>query len=159
MIAVRITDTRDFTRKLLAQDLFDTFLFSEGSVTTFTTFSIDGTWHPDYFEQQGADALTWGLIRPVFFDIIKGKHTPISFRIVLRLSEENVKSLIASSGISMDPAQIAGLFLNINYQNQTVTCTTGTSLRIFTLDKTLDNVWDDMVLRFLRSRQIQAEIL
>ncbi|MBQ4176203.1 MAG: hypothetical protein II640_01920, partial [Lachnospiraceae bacterium] len=57
MLAVRITDTRDFMKKLLTQDLFDTFLLSEASVTTFTTFSIDGTWHPDYFEKPPSDAV------------------------------------------------------------------------------------------------------
>ena len=159
MLAVRIADTRDFMKKLLTQDLFDTFLFSEGSVTTFTTFTIDGTWHPDYFEDQKVDALTWGLMRPVFFGLIKGKHIPVSFRIVLRLSDSNTESLLASSGLSMDASQIAGLFLNLNYQNNTVTCTTGTSLKIFTLDKTLDRVWDDMVMKFFSSRKIQAEIL
>ena len=46
MIALRITNTKDFMAKLLTQETFDTFLFSEGSVTTFTTFSIDGSWHP-----------------------------------------------------------------------------------------------------------------
>ena len=170
MLAVRITDTRDFMKKLLTQDLFDTFLFSEAVITTFTTFTIDGTWHPDYFEEQGTDAdpssyssipkaLTWKLIRPVLFDMIKGRHTPVSFRIVLRLSDYNVESLLTSASVSIDASQVAGLFLNLNYQNNTVTCTTGTSLRIFTLDKTLDNVWDEMALRFFRSRQIAYETL
>ena len=52
MIALRITNTKDFMAKLLTQETFDTFLFSEGSVTTFTTFSIDGSWHPDFFGEQ-----------------------------------------------------------------------------------------------------------
>lgn len=169
MLAVRITDTRDFMKKLLTQDLFDTFLFSEAVITTFTTFTIDGTWHPDYYEEQGTDAdssdssipkaLTWKLIRPVLFDMIKGRHTPVSFRIVLRLADYNVESLLTSASVSIDASQVAGLFLNLNYQNNTVTCTTGTSLRIFTLDKTLDSVWDEMALRFFRSRQIAYETL
>ena len=169
MLAVRITDTRDFMKKLLTQDLFDTFLFSEAVITTFTTFTIDGTWHPDYYEEQGTDAdssassipkaLTWKLIRPVLFDMIKGRHTPVSFRIVLRLADYNVESLLTSASVPMDASQVAGLFLNLNYQNNTVTCTTGTSLLVFTLDKTLDGVWDEMVLRFFRSRQIDYENL
>ena len=169
MLAVRITDTRDFMKKLLTQDLFDTFLFSEAVITTFTTFTIDGTWHPDYYEEQQADAdpssdgmpkaFTWKLIRPVLFDMIKGRHTPVSFRIVLRLADYNVESLLTSASVSIDASQVAGLFLNLNYQNNTVTCTTGTSLRIFTLDKTLDSVWDEMALRFFRSRQIAYETL
>ena len=170
MLAVRITDTRDFMKKLLTQDLFDTFLLSEASVTTFTTFSIDGTWHPDYFEEPLSDAvpssdgdvpktLTWKLVRPLVFDMIKGRHTPVAFRIVLRLADYNVESLLASSGVSVEASQVAGLFLNLNFQKNIVTCTTGTSLRIFTLDKTLDSVWDEMALRFFRSRQIPYENL
>ena len=173
MLAVKITDTRGFMKHLLAGDLFDPFLFSEGTVTTFTTFSIDGTWHPDYYTAQddGTDAavtasdptipaaLTWKLVRPILFDIIKGRHTPISFRIVLRLADYNVEKLLASGAPSIEASQVAGLFLNLNYQGSTVTCTTGTSLRVFTMDKTLDRVWDEMVLRFFRSRQIPYEEL
>lgn len=170
MLAVKITDTRDFMKKLLASDLFDTFLFSEGSVTTFTTFTIDGTWHPDYFEAPDTDkerqdnpavpeALTWKVIRPALFDLIKGRHTPVSFRIVLRLADYNTERLLKAGAPSVDPSQVAGLFMNLNYQGNAVTCTTGTSLRFFSLDKTLDNVWDDMVLRFFKSRRISVEIL
>ena len=172
MIALKITDTRDFMKRLLASEQFDTFLFSEGTVTTFTTFTVDGTWHPDYYEDQDPDAessssveslvpkaLTWKLLRPVFFDIIKGKHTPVSFRIILRLAEYNVENMLSSSALSIDASQVAGLFLNLSYHGNAVTCTTGTSLRCFTMDKTLDNTWDDMVLRFFRSRQISFETM
>ncbi len=169
MQAVKITDTREFMKQLLAGDVFDTFLFSEAALTTFTTFTIDGSWHPDYYQSEedpenaGADpvpeTLTWKLMRPVLFDIIKGRHTPISFRIVLRLADYNVNSLLRSDAPMVDPSSVAGLFLNISYQGDEVTCTTGTSLKIFTMDKTLDHVWDDMVLRFFRSRQIGYETL
>ena len=64
MIALKIPDTRDFMKKLLIAEDFDTFLVSEASVTTFTTFRVDGTWHPDFFETDAPAALTWKLVRP-----------------------------------------------------------------------------------------------
>ena len=168
MLALKITDTRSFKTKLLAQDTFDTFLFSEGSVTTFTTFAIDGTWHPDYFgenEQPEPDSgmngafrakqpLTWRMVRPVIYDIIKGRHTPINMRIILKLADYNVEHLLANAGLSLSKEQVDGLFLNLNYGKETVTATTGTSMKVFTLDRSLDRVWDDMVRRFLETRGI-----
>ena len=169
MIALRITNTKDFMAKLLTQETFDTFLFSEGSVTTFTTFSIDGSWHPDFFgEQQEAgeqnpsqnpyqrqhqsQQLTWRLLRPVVYDLIKGRHTPIQMRIVLKLADYNVEKLLKSSDLSIGKEQVDGLFLNLTYAKDEVTAITGTSLKIFTLDKSLDRVWDDMVRLFFQMR-------
>lgn len=156
MLALRIADTKDFMTKLLAGDTFDTFLFSEGSVTTFTTFTIDGTWHPEFFGRE-EHTLTWSLVRPIVFDMIKGKHTPIQLRIVLKLAEHNVESLLARSALSVTREQVHGLFLNITYTKEEVTITTGTSLRIFTLDKSVDHVWDDMIRRFLDTRGIRTK--
>ncbi len=156
MIALKITGTKNFMKKFLAGDTFDTFLFSEGTVTTFTTFSIDGTWHPEYFGEE-EHTLTWKLIRPVIFDMIKGHHTPIHMRIVLKLADYNVESLLKNAGLSITKEQVDGLFLNLTFAKDEVTATTGTSLRIFTMDKTLDRVWDDMVRKFFSSRQIEVE--
>lgn len=156
MLALKITDTKAFMTKLLAGDTFDTFLFSEGSVTTFTTFLIDGTWHPEYFGE-GDQVMTWRMIRPVLYNIIKGKHTPIHMRIVLKLADYNVEKLLKSSGLSLTKEQIDGLFLNLTYAKDEASITTGTSLRIFTLDKSLDRVWDDMVSRFLQAKGIETK--
>ncbi len=156
MIALKISDTKGFMKKFLAGDTFDTFLFSEGSITTFTTFSIDGTWHPEYFQEE-EHTMTWKLIRPIIFDMIKGHHTPIHMRIVLRLADYNVESLLKGADAAVVKEQVDGLFLNITYSKDEVTVTTGTSLKIFTLDKTLDRVWDDMVRKFFSSRQIPIQ--
>ena len=156
MLALKITDTKAFMTKLLAGDTFDTFLFSEGSVTTFTTFLIDGTWHPEYFGE-GDQVMTWRMIRPVLYHIIKGKHTPIHMRIVLKLADYNAEKLLKSSGLSLTKEQIDGLFLNLTYAKDEASITTGTSLRIFTLDKSLDRVWDDMVSRFLQAKGIETK--
>jgi hypothetical protein len=154
MIAFRITDTKDFMTKLLAGDTFDTFLFSEGTVTTFTTFAIDGTWHPEYFGEDDGHAMTWKLMRPYLYGIIKGHHTPLQMRIVLKLADYNVEHLLKQAMLPLTKEQVGGLFLNLTYTREEVSVTTGTSLKIFTLDRSIDKVWDDMVRRFFESRKI-----
>ena len=49
MQAFHLTDPNDFMRKLLTTDLFGSFRVSEATVTTFTTFHIDGTWQTASF--------------------------------------------------------------------------------------------------------------
>ena len=41
MLALKITDIRDFTNKLFIGEVFDKFCLSEATVTTFNTFTID----------------------------------------------------------------------------------------------------------------------
>lgn len=160
MQSLQFPDTKDFMAKLLAADPFDAFLLSEASITTFTTFHIDGSFHPDYFGDAERETLpdaplpSWKLVRPFFFDLVKGKHTPLAFKIVFRLADYNVEKLLVQSGIRLQPQDISGLFLNIYYNGKNASCTTGTSLNLFTLDKTLDQAWDTMVQKFLRQKQI-----
>lgn len=161
MQSLKITDVKDFMTKLLMSDPFDAFLLSEASITTFTTFHIDGSFHKDYFgttdedvEHSSAKFPSWKLLRPFFFDLVKGKHTPLQFKIVFRLADYNVEKLLLQSGLPLSTQDVSGLFLNIHYNGKEVSCTTGTSLRIFTLDKTLDHAWDSMVQKFLKQKQI-----
>ena len=42
MLALKITDIRDFTNKLFIGEVFDKFCLSEAVITTFNTFTIDG---------------------------------------------------------------------------------------------------------------------
>ncbi len=55
-------------------------------------------------------------------------------------------------GISSE--QIQGLYLNIRYEDGALYCVTGTSLHLFTMDKTLENEWDKAVAKFMRSHEI-----
>lgn len=82
----QIQDLKDFMKKLLLTDTFDTFLLSEASVTTYAAFHLDGTMHPDYFSTDEAESLTteqcgyvlWKRVRPLFFELMKGKkHTAL----------------------------------------------------------------------------------
>lgn len=157
MTALQISEIKKFMNKLFLSEAFDAFLLSEASFTTFCTFHIDGHFQKDFFqpdeaEEQNMDGQAyalWRQVRPFCLELIRGKHTPLDFKIVFRLAPGNVEKLLRQSGVPLSADDIDGLFLNLHYKEGHLTCTTGTSLRFFTLDKTLDRVWDDMVERYL----------
>lgn len=162
MIAVQIQDIKDFMSKLLLGNAFDSFWLSEASITTSVSYTIDGFLHPGFYDTQESQLLKeegrtyalWRDMKPFCFSIIKGKKTPLSFKIVFMLSKKNTKKLLGSSMLSYDPEDIFGLFVNFQFDGQHLICTTGTSLKTFSLDKSLDRVWDEMILKFFKQQQI-----
>ena len=158
----QIQDTRSFMKKLLIGDTFDTFLLSEAAITTFAAFHIDGAFHPEFFSTEEAEQLgveqcgyaLWKRVRPFFLELNKGKNTPLSFHLVFRLAPHNVEQLIRQSGIALRPEDVDGLFLNIRYDGTSVTCISGTSLKIFSLDKSLEHAGDSMLEKFFRQKEI-----
>ena len=162
MIALQIRHIKDFMNKLLIQDTFDRFLVSEASVTTFATFTVDGEFYPDFYAPEEAQGLRasgrrqvlWKEIKPFCFSIIRGKRTPLSFKFVFQLPQEEVSLLTAKSSPDLSAEDAFGLYLNCQYNGETLTLTTGSSLRLFTMDKSLDQAWDKMLMEFLRLQDL-----
>lgn len=165
MTALQIADIKSFMKNFLLTDAFDRFLLLEGTVTTFNTFRIDGTLQKSYYTQEEQELLTerslslWGEVRPFCLELIKGKKTPLSFRFTFQLSASNTARLLAQTGIQIPPEQVRGLLMNLKYDGRTLSCTTGTSLAVFTMDKKLDHAWDDMVQRYFRQQGIPFEVV
>lgn len=157
MISLQIKDVKPFMNKLFLTNYFDAFLVSEATFVTFSTFHIDGTLKKDYYssEEQEEQQLSnrthssWQQLRPFCLELIKGKHTPLEFKIVFRLSLTNTEKLLKQSDLGLQTSDVSGLFLNIHFQTGSLTCTTGSALHIFTLDKSLDQLWDKNVEKYL----------
>ena len=109
MIALKLKNTKNFMTQLLLSDTFDNFLFIEGEVVTFNTFTIDGFIQKDFYEDSPeGDYASWKQLRELCFSIIKGKRTPLSFRFVFSLSPDRAEkpgfSCIRRSGaVSQHP--------------------------------------------------------
>lgn len=167
MIALQIQDVKDFMSKLLIGNAFDAFWLSEVAITTFTTFHIDGVLHPDFFDTEEAENIAsegrkyalWKDLKPLCFSVIKGKKTPLCFKIVFMLSRKNTEKLLANNHLKFTADDIFGLFVNFQFDGTHLNCTTGTSLKTFTLDKSLDHVWDELVQKFFRQQQIPYETI
>jgi len=167
MISIQIQSMKDFMGKLLLKPVFDPFLVVEGSITTYNTFHIDGRLHPDFYTKEEQEELglcarrfsRWQDLRPFCLELIKGKHTPLSFRFTFQLSPENTEKLLIQTGSSFSPGDVNALVLNIRYDENGLFCTTATSMSLFTLDKSLDHAWDQMVQKFLVQKEIAFSVL
>ena len=165
MLALKITDVKDFMNKLLIGEVFDRFSLVEASVTTFNTFTINGKLHYDFFdtdtkaafEENSTEYSLWHDVKPYCFSIIRGKRTPLNFRIVFELSPDQARSMLKNEKDINSP--VCNFFLNIQFKNQTLLCTTGVSYSSFSLDKRLEHLWDDSMTVFLSSHHIPCEKL
>ncbi len=166
MLACKIKDIKGFTSKLLIKEDFDKFAISEAVIMTYNSFIVDGHLRKEHFTDEEWEAMSgerfslWETIKPFCFQAIKGKKTPESFKIVLLLSEAKKNTFfeaLSEKPANITAANINGLFLNIKYENGELYITTGTSLSIFVIDKTLDNAWAAYVKRFLSEHEIDFE--
>jgi hypothetical protein len=159
MIALEIKNTRNFMNSLLISSQFEDFLVEEVTITTFNTFNIDGHIVKEFYTPDEQEALakdgraaefsTWGDIRPICFDLIKGKKTPVSFKVVLLASDKLVEKIAATPECEVAANLIRSLVLNIRYDNGRVTCVTGTSFTTFVMDKSAEKLYDGYIKQML----------
>lgn len=155
MIALKINDVKSFMSSLLLQSVFDNFLLSEFEIQTTQKFQMWGKRNKEWFTDEEWEAcpnqeyLSWGETKPIAYHLIKGNKTPLSFKIIFLLSSSNTDKLIAKGGNEFQKENIDGLCLNIRFDKGELQLITGTSLKIFTLDKSLEQSWDANMKLFL----------
>lgn len=161
MIALRVKNTKNFMSHLLLSDTFDHFLFIEGEIVTFNTFTIDGFMQKAFYEsgeEPGNDYALWKQLRELCFSMIRGTRTPLSFKFIFSLSPENIAKLIQQKNLDYPPCDVQGLYLNIRFDGSVLQCVTGTSLKTFSMDKSLEREWDAMVPKFFDKKGIPFDL-
>lgn len=145
---------------LLLSDTFDQFQFIEGEVVTFNTFKIDGYIQKAFFPEEDTllEYSSWSTLRDYCFRLIRGKRTPLSFKFIFRLPIEQTKFLLSKHNLDFQADQVQGCYLNIYYDGTSLRCTTGTSLKLFTLDKSLEHIWDQTMLKFFSEKEIPFDL-
>ena len=91
------------------------------------------------------------------YSVIKGKRTPLQFKFVFQLPQAACEKMIADHALPFEIENIFGCFLNFQYKDGKLLLTTGTSLKIFTMDKSLNRVFDEEVRQFLLKHEIAFE--
>lgn len=162
MILLSISEVKEFMSKLLLSETFDSFLFIEGEIVTFNTFSINGRLQKDFFDKDMLpehNYSLWSDLREYCFSLIRGKRTPLRFKFIFGLSDTNIRKLLEQQALSFTPQDVQGLYLNISYDGTSLKCVTGTSMNLFTLDKSLEEAWDKMIQKFFTQKKIEFEIM
>ena len=119
------------------------------------------TWKEFYNKEEipERDYALWKDVREYCFSIIKGKRTPLNFKFVLGLSDSNIEKLLLQQGLDFKPQDVRGLYINLKYDGSKLQCITGTSMKLFTMDKSLEQAWDKMVQKFFMKQEIKFELL
>lgn len=167
MIALKITNIKHFMARFLGSEDFDSFLLEEASISTYNTFLIDGHQNREFYTSEEWEDETvrpyefsmWKTIRPICFDLIKGKHTPAAFRFVLHLIPKYTAPILQKGDCAVSPEQVKAFVLNIKYDGTVLTLVTGTAFHTFLMDKTPDALWDRSVRQFLSKKEISFEEL
>ena len=160
MIALKLTSPKKFMSQLLLAETFDHFLLIEGEIVTFNTFKIDGYIRKEFFDENEIlpEYSAWKQVREFCYSLIKGKRTPLGFTFIFSLSPDNIARLIESEQLDFAPADVQGLYMNIRFDETGLTCVTGTSLKTFSMDKSLEKSWDNMVQRFFTKKDIDFDV-
>ena len=162
MIALQVKEVKSFMGKLLGSSCFDSFLLEEATISTYNTFHIDGHMNRDFFsseewddpELRADDFSAWKNVRPLCFDLIKGKKTPSGFKFILHLMPRFIPGILKAGETDITADQVKALVLTCKYDGSGLTLVTGTAFHTFIMDKSVDVLWDRTVRTFLTKKGI-----
>ncbi len=160
-----ITDNRSFMAALFTGSAFDRMAVEDIQIITANTFHIDGRTVPAFFTAEEVDAMPdglpeytcWERLRPICFQLIKGKKTPVSFQMTFHAPSDITEQLCMDKSCTVPASQIQALVYTIRYTDGKCMLITGSSYRTFLPDKSLDQLWDSYFMRFLTEKQLSFE--
>ena len=149
-----IEDIKEYMNQLLVNERFDSFYLYEARVKGALDYFIGGKLNMDYYDEderkelEESEYISWGQVKHVIYDLMKGKKLPINFKIILMLNRDNITRLIEMNNLPVKSEDVGALFYNIHFEAGQLNVTTGTSLKVFTLDKRLEQLWDETVEKY-----------
>lgn len=161
MISMKILDVKSFMSSLLIHSVFDDLLLCELDITTFNQFHISGKLNKDWFTKEELeecdDYSKWMEIKPYAYQITRGTKTPSFIKIVLQFPDKNTMEFLDKIKLPFQKEDISGLYLSIRFEHNELHMITGTSMKTFTLDKSLEYEWDSYIKNFLKNNNIIYE--
>jgi hypothetical protein len=163
MIAIEINNVKSFMNKLLKDNPFDEFEVISIDLRTMIQYFIDGKIDATYLSEEEkedtppSEYICWSKIKPHIFSIISSAKRPSYFKIVFALSKKSKTSLIEKSMTDTPLDSINGFTMNILYENQSLRIITGTNYKQFTLDKSLEQYFDQSIKKFLFKHEIEFD--
>jgi hypothetical protein len=144
-------DIKKFMALVLSGNAFDRLQLRSGELMTRARFEIDGRLNKDFdgIETERAYCL-WGEVRHNVFDLIKGKKLPKYIKLVFALDDAAIEQLHPNAKAA---------FINMVFENGKITFTTGTAQKNFSMDKGLDEIWENKVKEMFNKLGIAVNIL
>lgn len=157
-----IEDVKNCMSCLLAGDSFDALLLADATITTRVRYEIDGHLTKDYLseEQREAEGLAdlritpYVYVRPLCFDMIKGKQKPQNFRFTFLCPPLLLEELIAKEELKVLPSDVANLTLTLSYASEELRAMSAVTMTSFTMDRSVELAWDAWVESFFKQNNI-----
>lgn len=162
MIAFRIKEQKKFMEKLLCANMFHHFLLEEAVIHSAAVFTIDGHINRTFYNGDetelnrlsGLDCLPFSMLQKQVFSMISGTHTPTAFKLIFKLSPQNMENTIRSVDTTFTVHDINGLYLNLHFKEGQLIATPAVSYRSFSLDRSLEKGWEKLVRIFFTKNEI-----
>ena len=153
MTNFEIENTKEFLNMLFTNDKYDSFYLFELRLKVELDYYISGKLNKGYIQDEmeadtDSDYIQWKDIKGTILGLIKENRLPDSMKLILMFNADNVERLIEMNNLPISPEGVGGLFMNIYLEQGQMQLTTGTSMKVFTLDKTLEQVWDSTVSKY-----------
>lgn len=178
MKAFSVTTIRPFMAALLTGQQFDAWQLRTCRLGVASAVSIDGAINSAYYteeenETRSGDFLLWQAVRPVVCSLVKGNRTPSYMNITLAMSSGAyalLKSTLPAAASGALPESLPeGLpeqswQINIRYERtqdeegksaQNLLITTATSSSSFSMDRTGEKVWDQLLPLLLQTSGLE----
>ena len=149
---------KSFLNELFANEKYDSFYLFEAKAEMDISYYINGKLNMAFYDSDSEEKteliserkeyISWHDVKPKILSFIKGDRLPLKLKLILMFNNENIERLIEMNNLPIHPDNVRALFLNINYADGKLNLTTGTSLNVFTMDKSLEELWDKTVERY-----------
>jgi hypothetical protein len=153
MLLLPAESVKVLMNKLLVGETFDDYELRGCVIQSFARFDIEG------ISSAGAEAsggtvpvkavyCKWRRLRPYVYGIIKGSEKPRFFKLVFGCPPDLLDKRFEKAD---------ALFVNIVLDKDAAHITTGISTKVWSLDKSAEELWDNYIMDFLRQNHIYFE--
>lgn len=162
MRALHFSSQAGIMHSLLLEETWDAFPLAKAEIRSSFSLTLDGHLICDFYTAEeweklkaaGYRCLPYGRLRKICLETISGKRAPGYFKFVFLAPPALVSQLLDQAGNGMRSEDVDALAMNLTYRDGSLRLTTGTSCRIFSMDKSLDQVWDHWVCEFLSKNHL-----
>ena len=153
MIALHFEKINDISTNLFAKDTFDNFLLREASLVADYALTLENT----------GQAISYGKVRALLSTFVQNSSADSPAlpkgHIVLCAPLSYQVSLMEHASFSGDPDIIKGLILTFRFDNDSAAALTGISYQSFSLDKSIEPLWDQAIIKSFNRMNIPYQLL
>lgn len=149
-----IKEIKEYLNGLFTEERYESFYLFSVKLDASVSYEIDGKINKEFYSEdelgqlENREYICWKDIKKSVLRFMSNGKLPVRMKLILMFNKDNVNRLIEMNNIPIHPDNVRALFMNILYSDNRLSITTGTSLNVFTMDKSLEELWDKTVEKY-----------